>query len=99
MRAASIVMIRPLTKNSPQMRCIERNNIVQAFAIPASGTHPQASLSRKPVIRKRALAWGTMSPSTFDRHYLAARNSAIISLNSSGCSIPTKVAYKSELIM
>lgn len=32
MRAASIVMSHPLTKNSPKMRCIEWDDIVQAFA-------------------------------------------------------------------
>ena len=32
MRTATIVMTHPLTKASSQVRCIKRNDIVQAFA-------------------------------------------------------------------
>src|ERR1700760_2292168 len=46
MRPASIVMTGPLTKGSPQMRCVQWNEIVQAFAAYASNQPFAMSISR-----------------------------------------------------
>jgi hypothetical protein len=47
MRPATIVVTRPLTKGSPQVRCIEWDDIVQTFATYASKTYASKTYASK----------------------------------------------------